>query len=131
MREAVEFFHKTELSELHDTFDQLCRVQTPKGDGAAKQKQTSHGIDKEIFKRYFNYPGVLRDQIFKVFDARETTMAGCDAHNRRSHSDTSARFPPPSFSAAEPRRHDRPDRVHERAGDVLPRPRGREAAVLL
>ena len=72
MREAVEFFHKTELSELHATFDALCRVRTPTSDSG--KKRTQHGIDRHTFSEYFNYPGVLREQIFRVFDVNRDGM---------------------------------------------------------
>ena len=75
---ATEYFRKTSLIELNETFDAISTrrlleqskgapgsMMTPRG------AATMHGIDAPTFAQYFAYPGVLKDQIFTVFDTNK------------------------------------------------------------
>ncbi len=61
LSKASTYFQSFEISELDELFEKLTKEAESHGKG-------KDGIDKETFSTYFPYPGVLRDQIFGVFD---------------------------------------------------------------
>ena len=64
LSKASKYFKEFELSELDALFQKLTKE---RGEQGGKGKA---GIDKVTFQEYFPYPGVLREQIFAIFDAR-------------------------------------------------------------
>ena len=75
MEKALKYFEAHEVSEIIEIFN---RLQADKNNNNADSNgeasktgesgSTHAGIDIETFGEYFSYPGVLRNQIFKVFD---------------------------------------------------------------
>ena len=75
MEKALKYFEAHEVSEIIEIFN---RLQADKNNNNADSNgatsktgesgSTHAGIDIDTFGDYFSYPGVLRNQIFKVFD---------------------------------------------------------------
>lgn len=68
LRRAGKFFQSYELDEINKTFEQMAKDMSDQHKASGGESRTAHGIDKNTFQEYFPYPGVLRDQIFSVFD---------------------------------------------------------------
>jgi Ca2+-binding EF-hand superfamily protein len=69
MKKARKYFEAHEINDVMSIFQNLQadeRLLEGKADGS-----THAGIDIETFGEYFSYPGVLREQIFKVFDSNK------------------------------------------------------------
>jgi|TARA_B110000211_G_C13851355_1_gene452343 Ca2+-binding EF-hand superfamily protein len=68
MKKARKYFEAHEIKDVMSIFQNL------KDDDRlleGKSDSTHAGIDIETFGEYFSYPGVLREQIFKVFDTNQ------------------------------------------------------------
>jgi len=65
MQKARQYFEVHEINDVMEIFQNLRDDERLEGkcDGL-----THAGIDMDTFGEYFSYPGVLREQIFKVFD---------------------------------------------------------------
>ena len=59
--EALRLYQQHELKELLVVFEEL-------KNGTPGKQDTSGGLNEEEFEKYFDYPGALRKQIFRVFD---------------------------------------------------------------
>jgi|EP00945_MAST-04E_sp_MAST-4E-sp1_P008885 Ca2+-binding EF-hand superfamily protein len=68
---ALKYFEAHEINEIVDIFNRLQDEKNESengGEGKSGELRTHAGIDIDTFGEYFSYPGVLREQIFKVFD---------------------------------------------------------------
>jgi len=68
MKKARKYFEEHEIKDVMEIFTRL------KDDDRlleGKEESTHAGIDIDTFGEYFSYPGVLREQIFKVFDSNQ------------------------------------------------------------
>ena len=74
MEKALKYFEAHEINEVLEIFNRLQEDRAQENREAGKKgsaggsNRTEHGIDIDTFGEYFSYPGVLREQIFKVFD---------------------------------------------------------------
>jgi Ca2+-binding EF-hand superfamily protein len=76
MEKALKYFEAHEVSEIIEIFNRLQADKTRNNNensssksGEGSDRNSTHaGIDIDTFGEYFSYPGVLREQIFKVFD---------------------------------------------------------------
>ena len=76
MEKALKYFEAHEVSEIIEIFNRLQADKTRNNNensssksGEGNDRNSTHaGIDIDTFGEYFSYPGVLREQIFKVFD---------------------------------------------------------------
>jgi|TARA_B110000090_G_scaffold162868_1_gene179956 Ca2+-binding EF-hand superfamily protein len=71
MKKARKYFEAHEINDVMEIFKNLQedeRLLEGKSEGSIS---THAGIDIETFGEYFAYPGVLREQIFKVFDSNK------------------------------------------------------------
>ena len=69
--ETLRLFQKQELKELMTVFNKLSllNVGDKHAQGNPRKMREGHvGLNEDQFAQYFSYPGVLRKQIFKVFD---------------------------------------------------------------
>ena len=73
MKKSLEYFEAHEIDDVMDIFQRLREDEQRQQEAEGKMKSTHAGIDIETFGEYFSYPGVLRQQIFRVFD---TNMDG-------------------------------------------------------
>ena len=73
MKKSLEYFEAHEIDDVMDIFQRLREDEQRQQEAEGKTKSTHAGIDIETFGEYFSYPGVLREQIFRVFD---TNMDG-------------------------------------------------------
>ena len=73
MKKALTYFEAHEIDDVMEIFQRLredeLRQRQQQADG--RVKSTHAGIDIHTFGEYFAYPGVLRKQIFKVFDTNQ------------------------------------------------------------
>ena len=75
MEKALKYFEAHEVSEIIEIFNRLQADKTRNNNensssksGEGGDRNSTHaGIDIDTFGEYFSYPGVLREQIFKVF----------------------------------------------------------------
>ena len=65
IRKALDVFGEQEFDEVVSIFERLRDSRDTHGG----RKRTPNGIDKATFTEYFSYPGMLRDQIFLIFDS--------------------------------------------------------------
>eukprot|EP00943_MAST-04B_sp_MAST-4B-sp1_P001436 g1436.t1 len=80
--QTLRLFKKQELNELIVVFNKLSKIKVGEGQNSSNRNNSprkmlsppSRGLNEEQFAQYFSYPGVLRKQIFKVFDRN---MDGC------------------------------------------------------
>ena len=70
--ETLQLFKKQELKELITVFNKLSKVKVGEGQNQGSNNNNNNnnnnGLNEDQFAQYFSYPGVLRKQIFKVFD---------------------------------------------------------------
>ena len=71
MEKALKYFEAHEINEIIEIFNRLHDEKNganSEGKTSSGEPRTHAGIDIDTFGEYFSYPGVLREQIFKVFD---------------------------------------------------------------
>ena len=71
MKKALEYFEAHEIDDVMEIFQRLREDEQRQQEAEGKVKSTHAGIDIDTFGEYFSYPGVLRAQIFNVFDTNK------------------------------------------------------------
>ena len=71
MRKSLQYFEAHEIDDVMEIFQRLREDEQRQQEAEGKARSTHAGIDIGTFGEYFSYPGVLREQIFLVFDTNK------------------------------------------------------------